>query len=261
MNESDDPSAVLCAVAQRYGLFEALLREPLTRADVEQVLDVSRSTAHRVLREFESTGVLVRQNGEYHLTAFGEVVASETGRAMETIGAAERLSPLLDTLNRADDGFDLSAFRSAAVTRPAPDDPYRPVRTFLSPAQNAERIREFDPTVPEPAYQRALSERVGGDLTASILYPPSVVEHLEAADGTVLDHARSGECFDVRVADVPTFRLVLGDERVYVGGYDDDVTHLQLVADTSDDGAVEWASGYFDAQWERATPYGEFCDD
>ncbi|MFC3477060.1 helix-turn-helix transcriptional regulator [Halobacterium litoreum] len=260
MNESDSPSTVLCAAAERYGLFEALRDGAMARADVEQALDVSRSTAHRVLREFEVQGVVERRDGAYRLTAFGDVVAAEAGRAVDTIGAAQRLSPLLEALTRADGAFDLSKFRSASVTTPTADDPYRPVRQFLAPASDADRIREFDPTVPEPAYQRALAERAGSDLTASILYPPSVVEYLEADGETMLEYARAGDCFDVRVAEVPAFRLVLGDERAYVGGYDDEGTHMRLVVDTDDRGAVEWASEFFDAKWADATPYGEYRD-
>jgi predicted transcriptional regulator len=255
MGEEQDAAAVLRAAAQRRAMLRALGGGGATRTDIQQALSVSRSTVHRVVRDFESLGIVRRTDGEYELTPFGKVVVTETERAIDSIDTADRLSPLLGKLDEAGETTELSSFGNATVTTPKPGDPHLPSRRFLSSIEDAARIREFTPTAPEPAYQNMLHDRVESGLDAAVVYPESVVESLRASDQQTIELAVESEGFELRVGSLPQFRLVLADEHLFLGGYNDDASHLELVADTDERGAVGWGKRCFRDRWETATPY------
>ncbi|MUV60169.1 winged helix-turn-helix domain-containing protein [Halobacterium sp. CBA1126] len=260
MGVDRDEADVLRTAISRHRAFRVFEDGGATRSDVQMALDVSRSTAHRVVKTFESLGIVERQNGSYELTPFGRVVHAETERATSTIRVARLLAPLLRTLDATDEPLDLHAFDDATVTEPEAGDPYNPIRRLSALVAEASRIREFSPTTPDPAYQRTLYDRVQDELQAEILYPATVVDHLRRESADALERAINDGSLDVCVGDPPSFRLIIADERVYLGGYNEEASQLQIVADTADDDAVEWATRCFENHWEDATPYDVHLD-
>lgn len=259
MGGDRNPADVLRTAADRQRVFEEL-EGGATRSDIQAALDVSRSTAHRVAKTFESLELAVRRNGFYELTPFGRVVGREVDRATNTIRVADSLAPLLGTFQDVEEPIDLYAFEDATVTEPEAGDPYSPMRRFLSLVEDASRIREFSPTAPEPAYQNAVYDRVQEELQAAMLFPAPVVDRLRRDDGEKLERAFREHDLDVRVGDLPAFRLVLADERVYLGGYNENASHLRIVADTARSDAVEWAVQCFRNHWEKATSYDAYLE-
>ena len=255
-----DATHILRTAARRQRVFAEFEKGDATRSDIQDALGVSRSTAFRVVNTFESLGLISRQNGTYELTPFGDVVHCESSRAIGTIRIAHSLSPLLGELAETEEPIEISAFDDATVTELEPGDPYKPMRRFLSLTEDTSFIREFTPTTPDPAYQNTLYDRVRDDLWVAVLYPPSVVDQLRQEDGGEFEHALEEGEFRVRVGDPPAFRLVVTDERVYVGGYNDDASLLQLVADTADPDVQEWATRCFETQWERGTPFDSYVE-
>lgn len=258
MGGSNGADDVLRAAIERQPLFGDLRDGGVTRADVQASLNVSRSTAHRIINHFESLGLVEHENGRYKLTPLGSVVAAETERATSTVAVANRLTPLLETFQDADEQVELQVFEDASVTAPEPADPYRPMRRLLSLVEETPRIRELAPTAPEPAYQSALFERVRNGLQAAVVYPASVVDHLRRQADPDLQATIDDHGLDLRVGEVPGFRQILADEHVYLGGYNDRSTQLRIVADTDRPAAVEWATRVFRTRWENATPYAEY---
>lgn len=260
MGGEHDAADVLQAAIDRQPLFGVLRDGGATRADVQGALNVSRSTAHRIVNRFESLGLVEQANGVYRLTPFGRVVADETEYVTSTVAVASRLSPLLETFERATEDVELHVFEDADVTVPEPGDPYRPMRRLLVLVEDAARIREFAPTMPDPAYLRTLYHRVQSQLDATVLYPGPVVDRLRRENEVALERALADGDLDVRVGDVPEFQLVVADDHVYVGGYNDDASRLCLVAETDDPAAVEWANECFRNRWTGATPYEDYRD-
>jgi predicted transcriptional regulator len=258
MGGNSDADDILRAAIERQPLFRELEDGGLTRAEVQTTLNVSRSTAHRIINRFESMGVIDHEDGRYRLTPLGNVVAAETERATRTVAVANRLTPLLETFEAADERVELDVFDDASVTAPEPADPYLPLRRLLSLVEETSRIRELSPTTPEPAYQSVLLERVRDGLEAAVVYPASVVDHLRRQANTDLQAVVDDHGLDLRVGPLPGFRLILADEHVYLGGYNDASTQLTVVADTDSPAAVEWAMRVFRTRWENATPYAEY---
>lgn len=261
MEGGRSPVEVLQTAIERLPVFDELRNGGATRSDIGAALDVSRSTAHRVAKEFESLGIVDHTESRYELTPFGEVVAREAEQSTRTIRVASRLSPLLATMKTAGEHVDLHVFEDATVTEPEPGDPYRPMRRLLSVVEDASRIWEFTPTAPEPAYQTTLYDRVQSELRAAVLYPATVVDQLGEYSAADLEAALATGDFSVRVGEVPEFRLVVADEHVYLSGYNEDASRLRLVADTDDSAAVKWATTCFRNHWQNATPYETHAED
>lgn len=256
----DDVGDVLRTAARRQRAFAAFEDGGGTRADIQAALGVSRSTAFRVVNTFESLGLIVSRNGTYELTPFGRVVHEETTRATETIRVASRLSSLLDALERTEEPIELQAFTDATLTEREPGDPHSPIRRFLSLLDDASRVREFTPTLPDPAYQQRLYERVRDGLRVAVLYPPSAVERLWRESGDEFERTLEEGDLTVRVGDPPTFRLVVADDHVYLGGYNDDASSLRVVADTAVPEVRDWADRCFESRWECATPFETYAE-
>ena len=250
----EDAVHVLRTAASRQRAFAEFEDGTATRAGIQDALGVSRSTAFRVVKSFKSLGLVSRQNGTYELTPFGQVVYEETARATSTIRIASRLSPLLGPLQQSEDPIELRAFEGATVTELEPGDPYPPMRRFHSLIEEASRVREFTPMPWNPAYQNTLYDRVRDDLWVAVVYPPSAVDRLRQGDGEFERALEEGE-LHARVGNPPGFRLVVADDHVYIGGYNEDTSFLELVADTADSDVVEWAGRCFETQWKKATPY------
>lgn len=260
MGVDRDEADVLRTAISRRRVFRVFEDGGATRSDVQLALDVSRSTAHRVVKTFESLEIVERRNGTYELTPFGRVVREETERATSTIRVARLLAPLLRTLDATDERLDLHAFDGANVTEPEAGDPYRPIRRLSALVAGTSKIQEFAPTAPDPAYQRTLYDRVQDELQAEILYPATVVDHLRRESADALERATDNGSLDICVGDPPSFRLIIADERVYLGGYNEEASQLQIVADTANPDAVKWATRCFENHWERATPYDVYLD-
>lgn len=258
MGGSNGPDDILRAAIERRPLFRELRDEGVTRAEVQTSLNVSRSTAHRIINRFESMELVEHENGRYKLTPLGRVVAAETERATSTVAVANRLTPLLETFEDTDEQVELDVFEDASVTTPEPADPYQPMRQLLSLVEDASRIHELSPTAPEPAYQSTLFDRARDGLQAAIIYPATVVDHLRRQAETDLQVTIENQGFDLRVGTIPGFRLILADEQVYLGGYNDRSTQLRIVAGTDRPAAVDWATRVFRTRWENATPYTEY---
>ena len=258
----EEPNDLLRAALERQPLFELLETSSASRADVQDALDVSRSTAHRVTKQFESAGLISYQNGQYELTPLGRVVGEQTRRAEKSVTVAQRLTPLLSTLSIDDGSFDLRAFADSDVVTPQAGDPYRPIRRLTHTIDHATSVRELSPTMPEPSYLETLCDRVREGLCASIVFPRHVADHLRQTDAVAFEDAVSTSSLDVRVGDLPTFRLIVADDCVNLIGYNDDASRLHLVVETDSADAFEWATTYFRDQWDEATPYEvAFADD
>lgn len=106
MDESPREVAdLLDTFLQRADALDALGSGLLRRAEIEPKLDISRTTAHRVIRALADHGIVEKAEGGYVLTPFGEIAAAEVGRIRGTFAAADCLRPFLDAV--AETPFEL----------------------------------------------------------------------------------------------------------------------------------------------------------
>lgn len=240
------------AVHRRAAL-AALADGTLHRRDLEERLDVSKTTCHRIIRRFDDYGLVRRTDDGYRLSELGEAVAGELDRAARNVATARDLEPLLSALEPVDVSLDVSLFTDATVTRAQPEDPYTPISRFMDLLRESSALRSLDRTPIAPLHVEEIFDLVfDRGLEIEAVYPASVVEkllseypeyHRRAADlGRVTYH----------VHDDITFGMSLFDDRVGLRAYDVETGALRLLADVGSPEALAWAEEVFERYRERA---------
>ncbi|WP_318569259.1 helix-turn-helix transcriptional regulator [Salinigranum marinum] len=237
----------LLDVVRHRELFEALYDEPLDRRDLEARLDVSRATSHRFTRWLASNAYADRVDGVYHLTGEGEVVAEAVMGLERKLRAADRLAPLLDVICEDHRDFVVEPFEDATVTVATPSEPYAPVTRFLTLLRSCGRFRGFNTTHMIPP---GLADLYGDPFAAcevELISLPNVIEALRETERDVwraLDEEDGHLKLLTREA-LP-YGLALFDDRVGIGGYDEETGTLRVFVDTDTAIARAWAERVYE---------------
>lgn len=245
------------AVHRRAAL-AALAEGTLHRRDLEERLDVSKTTCHRIIRSFDDHGLVRRTDDGYRLSELGEAVAGELDRAARNVATARDLAPLLAAFEPVDVSLDVSLFTDATVTRARPDDPYPPVSRFMDLLRGSSTLRSLDRTSIAPLHVEEMFDLVfDHGLEIEAIYPASVVDKLLSEYPE--QHRRAADLGRVtyRVHDDITFGLSVFDDRVGLRAYDVETGALRLLVDVGSPEALAWAESVFEGYREQArTPEG-----
>lgn len=254
----------LAETALRRGEFLRFMADkPRTRHDIQEALDISKATCHRIVRGFEDDALLARVDDGYELTGFGRAVAAEVDDYETALRLGQKLRPLLEAFDATPFEFDVDLFADASVTRSHPDDPARPIHEYLKLYENTAVIRTLARTSFVPRlYLEELFEQFFevDDKRGVVIYPKSAVEdrYTEYRDA----HRRVAEedlPLRYRVYDRSPFGMTIYDrDHVALRGYDAETNVLQLVAHTDDQDAVAWAEEVFDRYYDRSRPLSAF---
>lgn len=226
----------------RHGpVLEALREDPLDRREIETRLDVSRATSHRLTRWLDQRGYAEKVDGRFRLTGRGEAVADEVLRFEANVRTVERLAPLLDRICDDHQEFVVEPFVDATVTVAHPDDPYRPVERVLALLRESTTFRGFNTTPMVPPVLGEFHRRLFEDVDAELVYLPSTVEKLFETYPERATAAVERGHLTLRTRDDFPYGLALFDDRVGIGGYDEETGLLPVFVDTASPIAREWA--------------------
>lgn len=259
--EFDDET--LETTVQRKLVLAVLTGGPHHRRELQEELEVSKATCHRIIRSFDEKGLLRRTKRGYELTDLGQVVAEQVDTFERTVHTAYQLEPLLEAFSQAPVDFDIELFTDATITRPGPDDPTPPVHRYLELFQDARSVRTLARTsfVPplylEEIFETAFAEDKKGGI---VIYPKSVVEsRYEEYPEWHRRVAKAGIPLRYRVYDRSPFGMTIyDDDHVGLRAFDEGTGTLVLFADTDDPDAVSWAEDVFDYYYERSEPLTAF---
>lgn len=264
----DFDDEVLETALNRKDALEFLADGPRSRRSIQEALDVSKATRHRIVRSFEDKGLLRRNGDEYDLTEFGRVVADEVTAFDATVRTAQRIRPLLEAFGEAGLEYDLEHFSDVTVTRAHPDDPTRPVHRYLELFEDTGLVRTLARTsfVP-PLYLEEIFDRFfdDEDKRGVVIYPKTAVENRYADYPEIHRRvAREDHPLRYRLYDRAPFGLTIYDrDHVGLRAYDTETNSLLLFADTDDPDAVAWAEAVFERYYEESKPlsaYDSFPD-
>ena len=251
---SDVDDVILVAV-RRVDALDALSDGPLRRAELEEAIGVSRTTAHRIVRALAEHGLARRTDGRHELTSFGEVVAVEVSRVRGSVGAARSLGPFIDALAGTPFEIDVSRFTGATVTTAGPGDPYAPVSRFMELLVETDVLRGFDTTSIAPIYVDEIRAEILGGMRTSIVYLPEVAERIASAyPGKLRASLESGRLELFTSEELP-FGLALFDGRIGLGAYDGETGMLSCFVDTDDPDAILWGETLYEHYRDAATRY------
>jgi len=247
----------LVELARRASALAALREGPLDRRDLQERLDVSRPTVHRISRSFEDRGIVERTDAGLSLTPLGGVIAETVEEFQRTVETAHRVEPLFEVLADPDPSFVREAFSDATVTTAEPGDPYAGVRRFMSLVSDSDTLRGIDPAAINPLHVDDLHERIVDGMETEAVFLPDVVESLLGSNPERAREAFESGHLTLRVHPELPFGLILCDARIGVGVYDDDTGLLRAYVDTDAPAARRWAEDVYEEYRAASTPVTE----
>lgn len=245
----------------RHGpVLEALREKPLDRREIEDRLDVSRATSHRLTKWLDEQGFVEKVDSRFELTGRGEAVADEVLRFEANVSTVHRMGPLLDVICPHHAEFAIEPMVDATVTVAEPTDPYRPVERFISLVSESETFQGFNTTHMAPLTTGEFYEHMFDATESEIIYTPHIVEKLLDTYPTRASEAIDSGQLTLRIREELPYGLAIFDERVGIGGYSDKTGLMKAFVDTDSPLAREWAERVYASIEADSTPLDDSAD-
>jgi predicted transcriptional regulator len=190
----------MAVVARRGDVLRALGDGGERKCELDDKLDVSRSTIDRAVRELEGLGLVERAEDGYYRTLSGKLALGEYSRFRSRMGgvlsAREVLSPLP---NDAD--VDFAVLDGADIVLADRHSPLRPARHQIAIVDRATHVRAFASAVLPQHVDAYYEGIVNRGMSAEIILSTPVMERVVADhDEKFHDSLRTGRV-DLRQLD------------------------------------------------------------
>ncbi|MFB6103967.1 MAG: helix-turn-helix transcriptional regulator [Halobacteriaceae archaeon] len=244
-------------LARRIEVLECLLDETMTRPELVDELEISRSTVDRSVRELEGMGLLEFHDGTYRASLPGRLAHTEYAELREELVTVEEAADLLAVLP-PDAPLDLDVLRGAEVvvaTEPAPHVPGSRIPDLL---ENADHVRSLSTALTTPSTGDIIADGVlNHEMTIEVVFEQDLYRYLHDSGPMDLEVLAATDRFHQWVVDTLPFGLLIierdGDRQVCLAIYDADQTLEGIIINDSD-AAITWAASVFRSYREAATP-------
>ncbi|MFC6953810.1 helix-turn-helix domain-containing protein [Halorubellus litoreus] len=241
----------------RVEVLELLHGTPREYSDLRAGTPASNATVHRILSEFRDRGWVRRTRREYELTVPGTFVVETFDDVLTRIAAETRLRGIWQWIPAGFLDDDLEPYRDAVVTTASPSDPFVADERCASFLRQTSTLRGFDAVVSSPRSVRVLAERILDGLAVEFIVTPAVIERLEESYPETYRTVTASDHFTLwSNGDLPLVQLMIFDDRVGIGGYDDRTGKLAVYVDTDDSAVRDWAIATVEEQRDGATVAG-----
>jgi predicted transcriptional regulator len=239
-----EPAGVTTAVTKRWALVAALADGPRSKAALEADLGVARSTVYKGLRELEGVGVVRPTTDGYALTQFGRLVRRKHDDCRASVHRLCVARSVLEAIPR-DVHLPLSLLERSRVVLPERHAPERPLTTFETLSDAADRIRTLSP-VAIPRFMPAIHDDVAtGTRDIEVVVEADALavlrEAYEPFDAALADGLRVYESCDA----LPFGLTLFDDEAVALTASAADGSVRGLLC-CSYSHAGEWAEGLYE---------------
>ncbi|MXR51802.1 MarR family transcriptional regulator [Halovenus sp. WSH3] len=259
--EEIDGPALREQVRKRSDLLGTLRSEPMTKAELVDHVDVSRSTVDRAIDSLETTGFVERRDGRYRVTTQGRLVTESYQRHVDRTDALAAAAPILDCLPPGAH-IDPLMFETGSVHVADPHVPEQAIAGAVEALSSADRVRVFSPVV-KSNYINLVHEQIADrDAEMTLVVGPEASQSLSslASVTDAVEGLLTNESFDLRVAESSLpymLYLITGGETETVGVtvHDDGALVGSVISTDSD--ALSWGRQRFDAVADRAEPLPE----
>ena len=242
-DEAEVATEQLAELLGHWPMLAALREGPLDRRDLQEQLEVSRSTCHRHTRALTEAGLVERPTNEYVLTRPGGVVADAVSAFATHVQTALTLGPVLDRLHGVSPEFDVGIFADPTVTTAESKNSSRPVARALSLFRETETFRGVHTATIAPMYLE--DERVLEGLPTEVIEPPEVAEEIMDEYPERCVEVCVSENFTYWLLDDLPFGLVIYDDRIGIGV--ERAGGVTTFVDTDAPAAREWAEAVFES--------------
>lgn len=240
---------------RRVSVFDRLLEEPATRSELQEDLDVSRATLHRIATFLTDNGLAVEGDQGLDLTGAGHVVGTAAVDYVASVRTATELDALLNVMDvdHLPVDLDLDVLRDASVVRPQPAQPALPAQRVIEIADASDRLRGVSPVV-LPSYVEVFYRNVLDGVETELILSRQAVEALEESYPAQLSEGIRTEQLDLLVADAVPFGLLLTPSRSAIAVYDEEGV-LRLLVESDSEAFDAWVRDVYAEYRSASEPY------
>lgn len=250
---------ILPTVVNRKEALAVLAEEPHHRRELQDKLDHSKATCHRIIRSFDERELLKRTGNGYALSALGRTVNEQVSQFEETVRTAQQIEPLLAGTAASGVEFDIELVTGANIVRAEANDPYPPVERFIELFRESDTLRNFGPTpVPSTMGDEVFELLFSEGKKVEIIKPYSVLSKYISEYEDNGRKAAERDQLGCHVHDDLQFGMSLFDNHIGLRGYDLDTGAVLVFVDTDNPEAIEWGEEVFEHYREQAKPLTEF---
>ncbi|UPM41886.1 helix-turn-helix transcriptional regulator [Halocatena salina] len=250
-------SEVAEILRKRYEWLPYLAESELTKPELCDRIDVSRSTVDRGVSELESAEIVDRTANGYQLTAFGDLLCQLRKsylRSLETIYRAQGMQTPLPT----DQYGEQILFDGGDVVLPEPHLPEKPTRRILSLITDSRAVYGLTPVMHDQYVSTSYEQVMMHDLEFEFLITSQIFDGLVSLYSEWLINAFQRDAFVIyECQQLPPFGLAIFERK-------SDGSHTVVLALYADNGlsgiiendtrkAVGWAKQLYRDYREAAT--------
>lgn len=239
-------------VLKRRVFLEILSDDPMDRRDLEERLDVSRTTVYRATTELLDLGFLEHVDGTYRSTHRGKAVLEVTKQYHDSLRAIDSIAPLVELVDAPVFLRHIDLFVDSTMIVADRTNPYRAIHYVQSCIENVDRWRGVVTrrTIPD-SVPRTLAQVQNGATVELVLEEEALEFAAADVQGGLIAAEQMGDLKIYRTTETD-LSIHLFDDRVVIPGFSRDEGTLTVVVETDSEDAIAWARSLIDRQRNRA---------
>jgi predicted transcriptional regulator len=258
MEFTDD---ILETVVNRKAALAVLAEEPHHRQELQEKLDYSKATCHRIIRSFDERGLIRRTNNGYELSELGRTLNTQVRQFEESVRTAWQIESLLEGIAASDVEFDIELVMDANIVRAEANDPYPPIKRFLELFRESDTVRNFGPTpIPPTMVDEFFELQFSEGKKIEIIKPSPVLSKYVSEYEEYGRKAAERNQLGCRIHHNLPFGMSLFENHIGLRGYDLETGTVLVSVDTNDPEAVAWGERVFEHYREQSSPLAEYDD-
>ncbi|QCW04877.1 winged helix-turn-helix domain-containing protein [Natrinema pallidum] len=211
----------LAGTRDRLRILEVLSEAPHAQSELEERIDVHRTTLRRNLRELQERDWITKRSGKvYELTPGGELVLSSFADLLRDIESAAKLGSFRSKIPR---GFPIDAdvLSAGEIVVNGFDVPFAAVNEFTSFIERADRLQLCVPAI-NPKYTSVLAQRESAT-DIEIVGPTKCFETVIETEPTEFDALQRSETVQmIEINEYPSYGICIGEHRCMIVAYNDE---------------------------------------
>ncbi|ELY84480.1 helix-turn-helix transcriptional regulator [Natrinema altunense] len=231
----------LAGTRDRLRILQVLSESPHAQSELEERVDVHRTTLRRNLRELQQRDWITERSGKvYELTPGGEIVLSSFADLLRDVESAAKLGSFLSKIPR-EFPVDVDVLSSGEIAVNGFDVPFAAVNEFTSFIERADRLRLCVPAI-NPKYTSVLAQRESAT-NIEILGPEKCFETVVQTEPAEFDALQRSETVRmIGIDEYPSYGICIGENRCMIVAYNDESgIHGVLAFDDSVSDIGRWA--------------------
>jgi predicted transcriptional regulator len=248
-NRSDiiDKLSFLSRAESRIRVLETLsTTEPTTQRELRDSIPLARSTIVRAVDSLTEFGWATKAPDGVRLTPVGAVVIEEFLGAVESVAAAEELTPFLEWFPLSEFDIDIEDLQGGTVTVTTEGDPLAPVRQHTKRLRTATEFRAVLPSIGIEPIKGIHERTLTGDLESEFVVPPGVETTIRIEEfAPLFEEMLATGRLTIHITDSASFFLGLVDEETTQIGVEGDDGLPRALLETSNERVRSWGNTFF----------------